>query len=145
MTENNEDKPEQRPQVACGAIIYRDNKEIFLGKSTKWNGLWSVPSGHLETGETFEECIKREVKEETGMEIDEIEFLQVQEMIHPKEYSPNKHLVLIDLCARVTKDKVILNKEEHTLFQWIDAKKALREKVNPFTRNLIEKFLEKKY
>lgn len=48
-----------------------NNKNIFLGNE---NNIYQFPGGHLEAGETFIECLKREVLEETGIEIDDNEI-----------------------------------------------------------------------
>jgi len=64
---------------ACvGVIIFKDGK-ILLGKRKGSHGAgeYSIPGGHMEFGESFEECIKREVKEETDLEIDNISFLSL--------------------------------------------------------------------
>lgn len=48
-----------------------NNKNIILGKE---NNIYQFPGGHLEENETFEECLRREVLEETGIEIDDNEI-----------------------------------------------------------------------
>lgn len=58
--------------VSCGAVAWRQNEgktyvlliQQFIGKST-----WGIPKGHMKTGETFEQCAMREVKEETGVQV----------------------------------------------------------------------------
>ena len=56
------------PEPTVGALIINNKKEILLVKSHKWlNNKYSVPGGHVEIGESFEEAIIREVKEETGL------------------------------------------------------------------------------
>ena len=58
------------PEPTVGALIINNKKEILLVKSHKWlNNKYSVPGGHVEIGESFEEAIIREVKEETGLDI----------------------------------------------------------------------------
>ena len=62
-----------RPKVGVGVIIVRD-KKVLLGKRKNAHGAgtWNFPGGHLEWGETIEECARREVKEETGLDITNI-------------------------------------------------------------------------
>lgn len=48
-----------------------NNKNIIIGNE---NNIYQFPDGHLEENETFEECIKREILEETGIEIDDNEI-----------------------------------------------------------------------
>lgn len=59
---------EKRPHVGVGVILMKDGK-ILLGKrlNSHGAGLWSTIGGHLEFGESVEECAKRELLEETGI------------------------------------------------------------------------------
>ena len=58
------------PRVGIGVFVFRGNK-ILVGKRKGSHGAgeWSLPGGHLESGESFECCCQREVFEETGIEI----------------------------------------------------------------------------
>ena len=60
--------------VGAGAIIVNAAGEILLGKRTD-NGYWDYPAGSLELGESFEECARREVFEETGLTCGEMTYL----------------------------------------------------------------------
>lgn len=59
---------QNRPKVGVAVIIRKDNK-ILLGKriGSHGAGTWAFPGGHLEFGETPEQCAQREVFEETGL------------------------------------------------------------------------------
>jgi 8-oxo-dGTP diphosphatase len=63
----------QRPLIGIGVIICRDGK-VLLGKRRNAHGAgaWCCPGGHLEYGESFAACARREVKEETGLDIENI-------------------------------------------------------------------------
>jgi len=69
---------QNRPGVGVGVIIVKDNK-VLLGKrkNAHGEGDWAFPGGHLEMNETWEDCVKREVMEETGIEIKNIRFAEV--------------------------------------------------------------------
>jgi 8-oxo-dGTP diphosphatase len=60
----------ERPRVGIGVIILK-NGRVLLGKrkSSHGTGTWHFPGGHLEFGESLEDCSRREVLEETGMKI----------------------------------------------------------------------------
>ncbi|MFP4305774.1 MAG: NUDIX domain-containing protein [Desulfococcaceae bacterium] len=64
-------KREERPRVGVGVIVRRNGK-ILLGRrrGTHGAGAWALPGGHLEFGETPEACAAREVREETGLRIE---------------------------------------------------------------------------
>jgi 8-oxo-dGTP diphosphatase len=63
-----ESKPTVRPMVGVAAVVLHKGK-ILLSKrkSTLGNGFWSVAGGHLEYGESVEECARRELEEEAGI------------------------------------------------------------------------------
>jgi len=83
----------KRPKVGIGVIINKDDK-ILLGKriNAHGEGTWSFPGGHLEFGESWEECAKREVLEETNLQISNLKFHAVTNDIFEEE---NKHYITI--------------------------------------------------
>jgi len=70
--------PGQRPSVGVGVIICR-NDTVLIGKrlSDHGKGVRSFPGGHLEYGESLEECARRETAEEAGVEISKVHFADV--------------------------------------------------------------------
>jgi len=53
-----------KPKIAAGGWVYNDNNQLLFIK--RWD-IWDIPKGHLEKGESMEECAIREVEEETGI------------------------------------------------------------------------------
>ena len=86
----------EKPLVGVGVMIMRDGR-VLLGKrkGAHGEGEYSFPGGHLEHGESFEECARRETLEECGMEIENVRF---QLLANVKKYAP-KHYVHIGLVA----------------------------------------------
>ena len=86
----------QRPKVGVAVMILKEGK-VLLGKrkGSHGEGEFAFPGGHLEYMESFEECIKREIAEERGIEIKNIRF---QCLVNLIEYAP-KHFVHIGLVA----------------------------------------------
>ena len=85
-----------RPKVGIGALIFKDGK-VLMGKrkGNHATGVYGSVGGHLEHLESFEQCIRREAKEEAGIEIENIRFLCLSNF---KTYAP-KHYVDIGLIA----------------------------------------------
>lgn len=83
------------PRVGIGVMILKDNK-VLVGKrrSSHGEGEYAWPGGHLEFMESIVESAKREVEEETGMQIKNVKFLRLLNM---KKY--DKHYVDIALVA----------------------------------------------
>ena len=61
----------KHPVPAVGAIILKDDKILLVKRGAEPGiGKWSIPGGSMEFGETMEEAVKREVKEETGLDVE---------------------------------------------------------------------------
>lgn len=88
----------QQTKVGIGIMIFNQDGEVLMArrKGAHGAGEYAFPGGHLEYGETFEDCARREVAEECGIEIDTIGFLFVANV---KAYMP-KHYVHLTLTAR---------------------------------------------
>jgi 8-oxo-dGTP diphosphatase len=74
------------PRVGVGVFVWKDGKFLMgqrVGKHGE--GSWSVPGGWLEYRETFEDCAKREIAEETGMEITNVRFMALTNNIFKDE------------------------------------------------------------
>ena len=80
-------------QVLTNGILTSTLTDVNLGA-------WSLCGGHLEYGETFEECAKREVAEETGLKIENVKFLTAVESIFEEE---GRHYVTIFMTSFVRK------------------------------------------
>ncbi len=86
-------------KVGVGVFILNSKNEILFGKrkGSHGEGTWSLPGGHLEFGEEIITCAKREVKEETDLDINEIEILTITNDIFEKEA---KHYITIFVKAK---------------------------------------------
>lgn len=86
-----------RPQVGVGVIFIRDNT-VFLAKRHGAHGedTWASAGGHLENGETLEECARREAKEELGVNVGDMRFLCVSNII-----AYDKHYVDIEFLGDI--------------------------------------------
>mgnify|MGYP001566717016 CR=1 FL=1 len=84
-------------KIGIGVIVFKNGKTL-LGKRKNTNGNgeqeYATPGGHMEFMESFEQCARREVKEETGMEIENIKFLDLY-----NHKTPTKHYINVGLTA----------------------------------------------
>ncbi len=136
--------PQRYPEPTVGALIINDSGDILLVKSYKWNNFWSVPGGHIELGERAEEAVKREVKEEVGLDVEPIKMLMVQQAVYPKNFMAPKHFIFMDFLCRTKSSEVKLDNREIQGSKWVTPEAALQEKLEEFTRNLVEKYLSEK-
>jgi ADP-ribose pyrophosphatase YjhB (NUDIX family) len=80
-------------------VVLKDDKEILLVRHRKGSRqYWVLPGGRLEYGETFHECAVRELREETGLDVEVERFLFISEAIAPDR---SRHIVNIYVKARV--------------------------------------------
>ena len=103
-------------RIGVGAVIEDDAGRILLVKHVPerggfWQGKWICPGGRLEFGETIEEGIKREVKEETQLEIDLVAPLHPFERVVSANDKVSLHVIYIDYLARVTGGKLKLGSD----------------------------------
>lgn len=130
------------PEPVTGAIILNDDGESFLMKSPKWDGQWIVPGGHVEKGETMRECVVREIKEETGLDVTDVRFLGVDDGIKPSGFERDTHFIYLNFVCRAADEDVELDAEEGVEFSWVDPENALTDyETNNSTARLIESYL----
>jgi nucleoside triphosphatase len=129
------------PEPTCGALIFNKDGKIFLMKSHKWQNRYVVPGGHIELGETMEQALRREIMEETGMEIYDIRFINVQEHVYAEGFWKKKHFIFIDFACKTDSTEVTLNSEAQE-YVWVQPKDALKLPVEPYTRKTIEEYMK---
>lgn len=91
-----------RPYLGIGALIFQDKQLLIVERGKEpLKGYWSLPGGILETGETLQDGIKREVLEETGLEVEPLSVFEIFERIMPDaEGRTEYHYVLIDYICK---------------------------------------------
>jgi len=90
------------PKIACDAIIFNEKNELLLirrGKEPFLN-MFAFPGGHMNIGETTEECCARELFEETGIKISPSELQLIGVYSDPKR-DPRKHCVGVSYIGHV--------------------------------------------
>jgi phosphoglycolate phosphatase-like HAD superfamily hydrolase/ADP-ribose pyrophosphatase YjhB (NUDIX family) len=132
------------PESTVGALIFNDAGEALMILTHKWSNLWGIPGGKIKWGETSEAALRREIKEETNLDVKDIRFVLVQDCIHSEEFYRDAHFVLLNYtCHCVGKIEVILN-EEGREFRWAKPDAAMKMKLNTPTRILLEAVLREK-
>lgn len=132
------------PEIAAGALILNDRGEVLLVKSFKWKNKFALPGGHIEAGEMIEEALKREIKEETGLDIELLKFLLLQQAVFSPDFAKKKHFIFIDYLCKTKTDKVKLDNDELQDYIWIEPNNALTLDLESTTRKCIEKYLQLK-
>lgn len=91
-----------RPILGVGALIFDGDSILLVERGNEpLKGYWSLPGGAVEAGERLEEAIRREVREETGLEIEAVSMFEIFErIIRDEQGHAEYHYVLIDYVCR---------------------------------------------
>jgi nucleoside triphosphatase len=111
--------------------------DVLIVRSSKWNK-YTVPGGHIELGELAEDVIKREVREETGLNVEVVKLLLVQQAIYPRFYCKHEHFVFMDYLCRTQDTDVKLDGRELQHYVWVNPREAVKLDLEEYTRNFVE-------
>jgi 8-oxo-dGTP diphosphatase len=103
----------ERPFVAVSAAIVRAGQVLLVRRArAPANGLFSLPGGVVEIGETLIEALVREVREETSMAIEPVGLAGYREAItHDRDGRVERHFVILPFAARWLAGEPVLNEE----------------------------------
>ncbi len=123
-------------RVGVGVIVRRNGK-VLVGKrlADLGKGTWSVPGGHLEYSETFEDCAKRETHEEAGILIKNVKIGAFTNDIF---HESGKHYITIFMVSDYDKGKVqVMEPDKMIKWGWFEWSKLPKPLFLP-TVNLLE-------
>jgi phosphoglycolate phosphatase-like HAD superfamily hydrolase/ADP-ribose pyrophosphatase YjhB (NUDIX family) len=126
------------PVATVGALVFDDAGRALLVRTHKWSDLWGIPGGKIKWGESSLDALRRELKEETDLEIQDIEFILVQDCIHSKEFYRDAHFILLNYTCRCAGQPVVKLNDEARDFRWVALSEALAMPINQPTRVLLQ-------
>jgi mutator protein MutT len=128
--------------VGVGAFILNDNNELFLLLRAKDSrvepGTWMIPGGRVDFMEKMEDTVKREIKEEIGVDLDVVEPVKTNDHILPEQH----WVTTTFLCKIRSGEPKIMEPHKHDDLGWFPLDK-MPENLSIATQNSIKAYREK--
>lgn len=132
----------ESPLVGVGAVVVREGRVLLVRRGSEpLKGQWSLPGGMLELGESLAQGVAREVKEETGLDVEVVELVEFLDRIHREGARVRYHYVIADYLCRVVGGELQAASDADAV-RWVEraewnSHSALR--LDPVTARVIEK------
>jgi phosphoglycolate phosphatase-like HAD superfamily hydrolase/ADP-ribose pyrophosphatase YjhB (NUDIX family) len=136
--ENRPAGPPKLPVATVGALIFDEAGRMLLLRTNKWSDLWGIPGGKIEWGESSEQALIREIKEETALDVTDVRFVMVQDAIHPPEFYRDAHFLLLNYTAIAPAGQTVKLNSEAQDFRWVNWEDARALDLNTPTQILIK-------
>jgi ADP-ribose pyrophosphatase len=132
--------PLKAPQVAVGAFVVKDNRILLVNrKYPPGKGLWAIPGGRVKLGETLQEAVEREVKEETGIIVKARSPVYAFDVIERNEKNTVQfHYVIVDCMADYVSGKLVAG-DDALEARWISHEELDALPVSESTKTALEK------
>jgi 8-oxo-dGTP diphosphatase len=110
------------PLVGVGAVVIREGRVLLVQRGHEpMKGCWSLPGGLLELGESLTDAVRREVKEETGLDVVVIGLIELLDRIYRDTGRVRYHYVVADYLCQVT-GGVLQAASDAAAARWLDRK-----------------------
>ncbi|MBV1915831.1 MAG: HAD hydrolase-like protein [Pseudomonadales bacterium] len=136
---------EKKVIATVGGLILNEQNEMLLVKTRKWSDKYGLPGGKIDYGETMEHAYYREIREETGLELDNAEWLVAQDSIESTEFHKPRHFILINYVSRIKGASELQKNYESSTIGWHSYPQAIALNLNKPTREAIHMAYEKGY
>ena len=128
-------------RIGVGIFIFKDGKFIMgRRRNSHGDGSWSIPGGHIEFGETFEETASREALEETGLKITNVRFGAVTNDHFEEE---GKHYITVWMLSDwESGEEHITEPDKFVDLQWYDFEHLPNPLFFPWQQLFTSEFIE---
>ena len=105
--------------MGVGAVVVQKGQVLLVRRGREpLKGHWSLPGGLIEVGESLHEGVVREVREETGLEVEPVELIELLDRIHREGNRIRYHYVIADYLCRV-KGGVLKASSDADAVRWV--------------------------
>jgi 8-oxo-dGTP diphosphatase len=130
-----------RPVVGVGGVVVDNGRALIVKRAHEpRKGEWSLPGGIVELGETLVEAARREIKEETGLDVEVGEVLEVFDRVHRLDGRIQYHFVIVDYLCRPIGGTLQAGDDAEGV-AWVTADEIAAYGVNEFATRVILKGL----
>ncbi len=131
-------------RVGLGVVIENDGKILIGKRVSKHAPYYSIPGGHLEPGETFEQGAIREIKEETDLEIKNPRVISVTNNLATYKKESRHYISIILLVKEFDGELKVMEPEKNINWQWVDPKNLPQPHFEGSSQG-VECYLNKKF
>ena len=132
-----------RPWAGVGAVVLDDDRVLLVQRGREpQKGLWSIPGGALKLGETLEEGVRREVREEAGIEVSVAARVDVVDrIVRDSEGRVEYHYALVGFLCRVD-GRELHPADDASGARWVERSAVADFPMTPGTPAVVEKAFE---
>jgi 8-oxo-dGTP diphosphatase len=127
---------EQQFFVGIHGVIASRGRMLVLKRAPRMSykpGSWDLPGGHLALGEGFEDCLLREIKEETALDV------AIDRLIGMNSMAPQPYLQAFYSCRLTVFQKVQLQPDEHVEHQWVTVDELASLELIPYLAAILKR------
>jgi 8-oxo-dGTP diphosphatase len=127
---------EQQFFVGIHGVIASRGRMLVLKRAQRMSykpGSWDLPGGHLALGEGFEDCLLREIKEETALDV------AIDRLIGMNSMAPQPYLQAFYSCRLTVFQKVQLQPDEHVEHQWVTVDELASLELIPYLAAILKR------
>jgi len=128
---------ERRVIATVGGLLIAQTGELLLIRTAKWSGRWGLPGGKIDYGETMLDAYRREMREETGIDVEHADWLCIQDCIESPEFTQPRHFLLINYVSRLPGRPEPRKNYEATQIGWFSPAQVEDMDLNQPTRAAI--------
>lgn len=126
-----------KPVIAVGGVLVENGKVLLIKRGHEpAKSKWAIPGGKIKFGEKRDDAVKREFREETGLDVEVGEMIYVFDAISENEEKPSYHYVIIDFIVYLVGGKLKAG-DDALEAKWFTTEEMESDEIAPETRKLL--------